>query len=81
MSVGGERQISTIAAAHWLRLAKPLGLDPEYTVNRVRELAMRIPAAVDSLNAHVHPGDYMKTLVARFGDSVVNHARRCLERL
>lgn len=81
MSVGGERQISTIAATHWLRLARTLGLNPEYAVNRVRELAMRIPAAVDALNAQVHPSDYMKTLVARLGDSVVSHARRCLERL
>ncbi len=81
MSVGGERQISTIAATHWLRLARTLGLNPEYAENRVRELAMRIPATVDALNAQVHSGDYMKALVARLGDSVVSHARRCLERL
>ena len=81
MSVGGERQISAIAATHWLRLARTLGLNPEYAVNRVRELAMRIPAAVDALNAQVHPSDYMKTLAARLGDSVASHARRCLDRL
>lgn len=81
MSIGGERQITTIAAAHWIHLAKSVGLNPEYAVNRVRELAMRIPAAVESLNAQVHPNDYTKTLVARLGDSVVRHARRCLGRL
>ncbi len=81
MSIGGERQISTIAATHWIRLARPLGMDPEHAVNRVRELGLRIPTAVDALNAQVHASEYMKAVVARLGDAVVSHTRRCVERL
>jgi serine/threonine-protein kinase HipA len=81
MSIGGERQISAIGAAHWSRLARSLGLDSEYSIDRVRQLATRIPTAVDALNKQAHPSDYMKGLVARLGDAVTQHVRRCLERL
>lgn len=81
MSVGGERQISRIEATHWLRLAKSLGLNPDNAIHRIRDIAARLPNAVDALNAQVHPSDYMRTLVARLGDAVVSHARHCLTRL
>jgi serine/threonine protein kinase HipA of HipAB toxin-antitoxin module len=81
MSVGGERQISRIEANHWLRLAKSLGLNPDNAIHRIRDTAARLPNAVDALDARVHPSDYMRTLVARLGEAVVSHARRCLTRL
>jgi serine/threonine-protein kinase HipA len=81
MSIGGERQISKIDATHWRRLANQLGLNADYCIDRVRELASRIPAAVDALNAVVHPDDYMRALLARFGETVSAHALRCAQRL
>lgn len=81
MSIGGERQISKIDGTNWRRLAKQLAIDGDYCVNRVRELALRIPAAVGALNSALHADDYMKDLVARLGDGVSRHASECARRL
>lgn len=81
MSVGGERQISRIDATHWIRLARSLGVKPDYAMHRLHELSVRIPDAFESLKEQMHPDDYMGPLVVRFGDAVVKHVRRCVRRL
>lgn len=81
MSIAGERQISKINAGHWRLLAKQTGMNPNYCVDRVHELALRIPAAVDALNRAAQTDNYVSGLVSRLGESVSDHARRCLKRL
>lgn len=80
MAIGEERLISAIAGSHWRTLADEIGIRGDVLLERVANLAVAIPRAVDRLNA-THASDETAHILSRLSQQVVSHCQRCLQRL
>ncbi len=77
MRIGGEYRVARISGRHWRRFAVENGLDPEATVQRVDQLAARVPAgfteAAEEQAVRALGSRLPEVLVER----VSTHAERC----
>ncbi len=81
MSVGGERAVSAITGDHWRAVARAVELPPDLLLDRIAELGERLPAAIARVIAHPDGDDTTRTIVKRLAAPIVDHVKRCLERL
>jgi serine/threonine-protein kinase HipA len=81
MSVGGERLITAIRAEHWRLQARRVGLNWDRLIERIRQLAVQIPHAIEAIEGRSGIDDHTKQIVHRLGGQVADHARDCLSRL
>jgi serine/threonine-protein kinase HipA len=81
MKVASEYRVEAITGRHWRTFATQNGLDPERTVERIDELASRLPAAfwaAASADAVVALGS---ALPERLAAAVEEHVGECRRRL
>ncbi len=71
MAVSGERRFGRVTDDHWARLATRIRLDPQLLVDRVHELARRLPDALSDTVARTPSAD--PAIGTRFLDRVVAH--------
>lgn len=81
MAVGGERLISAIDSTHWLTLAKRIGMSGDEIIGRIIRLGERIPGALEAVNAGDTIDDESRTIVARLGAPIAQHAAHRLKAL
>ncbi|SCE88889.1 serine/threonine-protein kinase HipA [Micromonospora viridifaciens] len=81
MRIGGEYRIERISGRHWRRFAGDNGLDPESTIERIDQLAARVPpsfaaaAADESIRRLESP---LPPLLTQRVSALVEHCRRVL---
>ncbi|WP_091350110.1 type II toxin-antitoxin system HipA family toxin [Micromonospora rhizosphaerae] len=81
MRIGGEYRIERINGRHWRRFAADNGLDPESTIERIDQLAARVPpsfaaAAADESVRQLKSS--LPTLLTARVSALVEHCRRAL---
>jgi serine/threonine-protein kinase HipA len=81
MRIGSEYRVETITGRHWRAFAGQNGLDPDRTVARVDELAVRLPAAFREAAAAAPVVALKSALPERLAAAVENHAARCRKNL
>ncbi len=81
MKIGGQYDVACIGADQWRRLAHGVGLDPDTTIQRIRELAERTPDALADACRTDEVRALGSALPGRLLDAVSARARGCLKRL
>ena len=81
MSIDGERRMDAIRGSHWRALAKRVGMNAEDVVERIQDLARRIPDGLNKIMADRSTDKKTRRVAELFGEHVVGHTRRCLRRL
>lgn len=81
MNIGGRYDVSWIGVEQWRSLAQDVGLDPDSTLERVRELAIRTPDALADACAADDVRALGSALPARLLEAVAAQARACVRRL
>ena len=79
MKIGGVYRLRDIGPHQWRRTAAELRLNPEHLLERIRDMAERLPDHIAGLShAAVNEGlDH--PLVSRLSEALVDRARRCGE--
>lgn len=49
MAIGGERRLGKISRRHWERFAGAASIDADWVVATVREIAERLPVALEAV--------------------------------
>lgn len=78
MKLGGYYRLSAIGRSAWERLARDLRLDASMVVDRVRELAERVPDAFGEVCSDDSVAELASSLPAQLLDAVAGRARRCV---
>lgn len=78
MKVGGEYEVRRIVARHWRRHAEDIGLNADRTVERVRDLVVRVPDALAESCEELPVRDRETDLIARLLDRVGEHSKWCV---
>lgn len=81
MGINGEHAVERIAASHWRAVARAVGVSPESMIERIRDLAARIPDAIHRVLSHPGADSETRTTVERLLIPVEHHARACVKRL
>jgi serine/threonine-protein kinase HipA len=78
MRIGDEYRLDWIAARHWLRMAREMRLDDEALLERVRDLAQRVPEAFARAAKDARVRALDTPLPDRLTDAVTDRASTCL---
>jgi serine/threonine-protein kinase HipA len=81
MCIGGEYQLERIGRRHWHRFSIENGFEPARVIERVRELAARVPAGVVRAADSPAVRALNSELPARLAERVAGRASRCEEAL
>jgi len=81
MKVGSEYRVAAITGRHWRAFAEQNGLDPDRTVERIDELAARLPAAFRAAAGADAVVALGSTLPGRLAAAVEEHVGACRRRL
>jgi len=81
MKVASEYRVAAITGRHWRALAGQSGLDPDRTVERIDELAARLPAAFREAAGADAVVELRSTLPERLAAAVEEHVGACRRRL
>lgn len=74
MAINGEKRFGYVTGHDWAAFARSNGLDADRVVDRVRDLAERLPDALATVAA-AHPGDLANRLVPRVAAYCTNAVR------
>lgn len=77
MKIGGEYLIRRIGARHWEDFARRIGLDDGIVRNRVRDLAARVPDAVQDVRRRAESGGLARRAVRPLAAHIVQRAKGC----
>jgi serine/threonine-protein kinase HipA len=77
MKIGSEYRVEAISGRHWRAFAERNSLDPDRTVERVDELAKRLPGAFRSAADDAAVKSLGSDLPERLADRVADHAEKC----
>ena len=77
MKVGGKYRIDDIVGRHWRKLAVDVGLREDRVVERVRDVAERLPGVVEKVTARAHRDGVDHPIVDRLADAITDRARDC----
>jgi hypothetical protein len=75
--VRSEYRVEAISGRHWRAFAERNSLDPDRTVERVDELAKRLPGAFRSAADDAAVKSLGSDLPERLADRVADHAAKC----
>lgn len=81
MGIHGERAVARVAGSHWRALARAVGLAPDAMIDRVRQMAARMPAAIDRVLAQPGGDREVRAIMERLLTPVAQHARACMKRM
>ena len=81
MAVGGEHAVASITGDHWRAAARAAELPADLIIERIRELAGRMPAAIHRVIEHPDGVGETRHIMQRTAEPVMAHVRRCLKRL
>jgi serine/threonine-protein kinase HipA len=74
MGIGGEYRIWRIGRKHWERFAVAAGLDPEFLVERVREVARAVPDLLADVCADARGEGLAHPVLDRLADAVAKQS-------
>jgi serine/threonine-protein kinase HipA len=77
MKLGGEYRLRAIGARHWRKLAAELRRDHAGVVERVQELAARIPDAAAAVRRRAVAGGLRHAIVGRLPELLAARAAQC----
>lgn len=77
MKVGGEYLVRRIGALHWAEFARDIGLDEALLLDRIRDLAARIPDAVRDVGREAKSGGLAQSAVGPLVERITKRAVRC----
>jgi len=81
MAVGGQRAVSSLSREHWRSAARAVELPGDLAIQRIVEIAERMPAAIDRVIAHSDGNEATRAIMARLSEPIGEHVKRCLRRL
>ena len=81
MAVDGERRVSKITGKQWRAVAKAVELPPNALLDRIAELAERIPAAIDRVIGQHDKDSDTRAVMTRLLEPIGVHVKRCLRQL
>jgi serine/threonine-protein kinase HipA len=81
MGVHGERAVDLINGDHWRAVARAADLPPNSLIDRIAEIAERIPAAIDRVIDHSEGDADTRAIVVRLTNPIIDHVTRCLKSL
>jgi len=81
MKIGGSYRLSNIGRRDLARLGEELGLDPDGTVDRARELAQRVGERVPEVRDAVRASGITTAFVDTLAVALSERARRCRDAL
>jgi serine/threonine-protein kinase HipA len=77
MKIGSEYRVEAISGRHWRAFAERNGLDPNRTLERIDELATRLPEAFREAASADAVSELGSALPDRLTSKVDQHAKRC----
>jgi hypothetical protein len=81
MAVSGERAVDSITGDHWRAVARAVELPPQSLIDRVVEIGERIPAAIERVIAHPDGDEETRAIAMRLAEPILDHVKRCLDRV
>src|SRR5581483_3425434 len=81
MKIGDEYRLRDIGPHQWQKLAGNLRLDADALLQRVRDLALRMPDHLADVRKGAEDQGLDHPLVARLSDAIVERSRHCLAML
>ena len=80
MRIGSKYRVRDIRREHWESLADEARLPPDEVIDRVRDLARRVPDLAADVRRELEADGLPRDVVTRLSDGVAGHARECAER-
>lgn len=81
MRIDGEYHLRKIRRGHWEGLAIQCQLDPEPLLERITELVVAVPGAIERVCAAVRDEGIDHDIVARLETGIRGHSEACLQEL
>ena len=81
MKIGGRDGVQAVQGRHWRRFAVANALDPDETIDRVRDLAQRAPDAFTSAAAVPAVRALDSTMPAKLCDRIAARVEDCIAAL
>lgn len=80
MKVGGKYRIRDITGRSWIKLSEELRLDRDGVIDRVRQMAVRLPKEIETIGTELVATGIKHPLIERLTERIAKRARSC-ERL
>ncbi|MDQ2668261.1 MAG: type II toxin-antitoxin system HipA family toxin [Gemmatimonadota bacterium] len=81
MAIGGQRAVASVTGNHWRAAARAAELPADLIIERIKELAERMPEAIQRVIEHPDGVGETRRIMQRTAEPVMAHVRRCLKRL
>ncbi len=77
MKIGGTYRLADIGVRHWRRLATAINVDPDLVVDRIHDLAVRLPDAAATIHAQAQREGLTHPTIAKLIALISARARQC----
>jgi serine/threonine-protein kinase HipA len=77
MKIGGEYRLRDVGPQQWRKLASELRLDADLLLQRVRELALRLPDSLSEVRKAAEDAGLDHPLIARLADKIAERSADC----
>lgn len=81
MKIGGQYRLRDIGPRQWRAFAEGINLDANATIDRVAELASRLPEATVSVRDRIEGQGWTHPMIDRLAKALTDRANECLRQL
>jgi serine/threonine-protein kinase HipA len=81
MKIGGTYRLRAIGRSHWEKHARELGMDHEALLERIRDLARRLPDTAESVRKAMGEDGVKHPAIDRLSSALSHRANQCLRLL
>jgi serine/threonine-protein kinase HipA len=81
MKIGGKYEVSVIGLRQWEKLAKELRVEPDALIERIDEMARKLPDLVNAARARAEKEGLKHAIIERLAAGLIERAGECRRRL